>query len=489
MKKSRLFSLMAATMIATAASANFEYPEGSGVYYDIDDTGKAFVQWVDVSKVAGEVTIASEVNFEENNYAVTYFGEYGKFYGATGMTKVTIPASIDSIPEYWFQGCTNLEAVVIGSKKIGGNAFRGNAKLKNITLQEGVGLIYSAALCELPLLEAITLPSTLTLLGSWQFYNDTSLKEITFLGNVPTIEGDILNSVTSVTTINVPEGTRSAYVAALIAAGVTNANSIVSGEGTTPTGNFEFPEGSGVWYEVDDAGKAFVQWVDLSKVAGEVTIANEVESNGSKYPVAYFGEYGKFYGAENMTKVTIPASIDSIPEYWFQACTNLEAVVIGSKKIGGNAFRGDAKLKYITLEEGVEQVYPAAFCELPALETVTFPSTVTLVGSWQFYNNTSLKEITFKGNVPTIEDNLLTNVTTVTKITVPQGTKAVYVAALEAAGVANAASLVVEGESTGISSISRNHSASGELYNLQGQRVNVGTKGILIQNGKKILFR
>ena len=187
MKKTRLFSLMAATMIATAASANFEYPEGSGVYYDIDDVGKAFVQWVDVSKVAGEVTIASEVNFEENNYAVTYFGEYGKFYGSTGMTKVTIPASIDSIPEYWFQGCTNLEAVVIGSKKIGGNAFRGNAKLKDITLQEGVELIYSAALCELPLLETITLPSTLTLLGSWQFYNDTSLKEITFLGDVKII--------------------------------------------------------------------------------------------------------------------------------------------------------------------------------------------------------------------------------------------------------------------------------------------------------------
>ena len=258
---------------------------------------------------------------------------------------------------------------------------------------------------------------------------------------------------------------------------------------TAASANFEYPEGSGIYYDIDDAGKAFVQWVDVSKVAGEVTIASEVNFEENTYAVTYFGEYGKFYGSTGMTKVTIPASIDSIPEYWFQGCTNLEAVVIGSKKIGGNAFRGDAKLKNITLEEGVEQVYPAAFCELPALETVTFPSTVTLVGSWQFYNNTSLKEITFKGNVPTIEDNLLTNVTTVTKITVPQGTKAAYVAALEAAGVANAASLVVEGESTGISSINRNHSASGELYNLQGQHVNVGTKGILIQNGKKILFR
>lgn len=258
---------------------------------------------------------------------------------------------------------------------------------------------------------------------------------------------------------------------------------------TAASANFEYPEGSGVYYDIDDDGKAYVQWVDVSKVTGEVTIASEVTYDENTYAVTYFGEYGKFYGSTGLTKVTIPASIDSIPDYGFQGCTNLETVVIGSKKIGGNAFRGDTKLKSITLEEGVEQVYPAAFCELPALETASFPSTVTLVGSWQFYNNTSMKEITFNGNVPTIEDNLLTSVTTVTKITVPQGTKDAYVAALETAGVTNAASLVVEGVTLGISSIIRSQSTNGEFYNLQGQRVNAGTRGILIRNGKKILFR
>lgn len=259
---------------------------------------------------------------------------------------------------------------------------------------------------------------------------------------------------------------------------------------TAASANFEYPEGSGIYYDIDEAGKAYVQWVDVSKVNGEVTIASEVDYDENTYAVTYFGEYGKFYGSTGMTKVTIPASIDSIPEYWFQGCSNLESVVIGSRKIGGNAFRGDAKLKNITLEEGVEQIYPAAFCELPALESITIPSTVTMIGSWQFYNNTVLKEITFNGNVPTIESDLLNSVTTVTKIAVPKGTKDAYITALEAAGVTNAANLVVEGSTTGIKSIGYLPSAvDNYVYNLQGQRVTPGTKGILIRNGKKFVVR
>lgn len=255
----------------------------------------------------------------------------------------------------------------------------------------------------------------------------------------------------------------------------------------TANANFEYPEGSGVYYDIDN-DKAFVQWVDVNKVANDVTIASEVEYDGTKYPVTYFGEYGKFYGSHNMTSVTVPASICEIPGYWFQDCTSLVSAIINSKTIGENAFRGDQKLAYVNLNEGVEVLGSAAFCELPSLETITIPSTVTQIDSWQFYNDTKLKEITFKGSVPAIGSDFLTGVMTVTKITVPNGQKEAYIPVLEEAGVTNAREIVEEATPTSIVNAIMDLSADDEnYYNIMGQPVAPDTKGILIHKSKKYI--
>ena len=82
------------------ALANFEYPSGSGVYYDIDNTDPsnpvAFVQWVD--SPSGEVTIQSTVEYDSKTYTVTYFGESGTFKSKTAITSITIPSTITEIP-------------------------------------------------------------------------------------------------------------------------------------------------------------------------------------------------------------------------------------------------------------------------------------------------------------------------------------------------------------------------------------------------------
>ena len=44
--------------------------------------------------------------------SVTSIGDYA-FYGCTGLTSVTIPASVTSIGDYAFYGCTGLTSVTI----------------------------------------------------------------------------------------------------------------------------------------------------------------------------------------------------------------------------------------------------------------------------------------------------------------------------------------------------------------------------------------
>lgn len=256
----------------------------------------------------------------------------------------------------------------------------------------------------------------------------------------------------------------------------------------TAQANFQYPDGSGIYFDIDGDGKAFVQYVDVNAVSGDVVIPESVEYDGSSYPVCYFGEYAKFYGAHAMTSVVIPSSISDIPGYWFQDCTNLASVTVGCKTIGENAFRGDAKLGSVILKDGVESIGAAALCELTSLKTITLPASITEIGSWQFYNNTSLAEITFNGNVPSIGSDFLNGVTSVTKITVPTGQKDSYIAALNAAGVTNAGDIVVESTTTGIESIVEDSSENDmKYYNLQGQPVDPDTKGIVIHNGKKYI--
>ncbi len=92
------------------------------------------------------------------------------FYGASKLTSVIIPSSITSIGEYAFKFCSSLKSITIPAtvKSIGNGAFYGCTSLANVYFREGLQTIGGYAF-ENTALTAVSLPSTVTSIGSYAF--------------------------------------------------------------------------------------------------------------------------------------------------------------------------------------------------------------------------------------------------------------------------------------------------------------------------------
>jgi hypothetical protein len=133
----------------------------------------------------------------------------GAFAGCSSLSSVTLPESLVSIGERAFTGC-GLTSVVVPSGAIGHSAFESCRSLTNAILKRGVSLgplafsfcinltqielpedlknIPNGTFAECIRLARITIPSSVTAIGSYAFSShDSSLSAIYFEGNAPTV--------------------------------------------------------------------------------------------------------------------------------------------------------------------------------------------------------------------------------------------------------------------------------------------------------------
>lgn len=198
MKKFNVILIAMLLGVCGQTMANFEYPSGSGIYYEIDNTDTqnpvAYVQWVD--SPSGDVTIQGTVEYDSKTYNVTYFGEYGKFSEKTAVTSVTIPSTITAIPASCFYGCTGLTSVNLPSSitSIGEYAFQNCTGLKSITI-----------------------PANVTSIGNSAFQGCDNITSLTFEGTTPPTIGNQAFSTSAAPwywsncIITVPDGAVSNY--------------------------------------------------------------------------------------------------------------------------------------------------------------------------------------------------------------------------------------------------------------------------------------
>ena len=94
--------------------------------------------------------------------SVTEIGD-NAFYGCTSLTSVTIPDSVTKIGDWAFDGCTSLTSITIGDSvtEIGDNAFYGCTSLTSVTI-----------------------PDSVTKIGDWAFDGCKSLKEVYYKGDL-----------------------------------------------------------------------------------------------------------------------------------------------------------------------------------------------------------------------------------------------------------------------------------------------------------------
>ena len=238
------------------------------LYYQLIENGTAYVtceknESGNYSGLTGEVTIKNSITNDGLEYKVTYVGP-DAFRYATGITKVNLPKDLDSICGHAFSGCTKLAEINLpstltslsgdafegtqlltdkedangavyhdgcllalakqlpadytvkaGTRLIASKVFRGQNSITSLTLPEGVKVLCDEALCDMPNLKTISLPSTLWRMDNYSFLNNcTSLTAIYNFKDQPYNELDI-NSFKGLDkkacTLYVPKGCKGRY--------------------------------------------------------------------------------------------------------------------------------------------------------------------------------------------------------------------------------------------------------------------------------------
>ena len=303
----------------TAAQAQFDYTTNAdGVSITI--TG--------YTGPGGAVTIPTNIN----GLTVTSIGEEA-FLLYSGLTSVGIPGSVTNIGSGAFEQCKNLTNVIMdnGVTSIGTGAFGDCSFLANVVLPNGLISIGGNAFVYCASLTNVTIPDSVTNIGSAAFAA-SGLMSVTIPAIVSNIGSEAFGGNPDLTSVTVP--------------------------GSLFSGQYDF-------YAVFGYG------LNLKTV----TIANGVTSIAE-------GFFGGMYGGDNqLTSVSIPASVTNIADYAFDQCFGLTNV---------------------TLSYGLSTIGEQAFFDCSHITNLTIPASVTYIGASAFSACAYMSGDFFAGNAPTV---------------------------------------------------------------------------------------
>lgn len=225
-------------------------------YITYRQTSSNTVEVVNAVPVGGKITIPSTVFSEDSHYNVTGIAD-SAFYGQDTLVSISLPSSIQYIGNNAFNGCTNLRDVNINLMEslqtIGEKAFYGCTALESIVIPEEIQSIGNGAFnycknltylslptglknipdecfvfCPLGAeiivpegvetigirgfafsysaekVTRITLPSTITEIKDYAFFNRNVLKEVICLAPTPPALGEKVFSHSNIAIVYVP---------------------------------------------------------------------------------------------------------------------------------------------------------------------------------------------------------------------------------------------------------------------------------------------
>ena len=125
-----------------------------------------------------------------------------------------------------------------------------------------------------------------------------------------------------------------------------------------------------------------------------------------------------FKGDIKLKEVTIQSGVETIGWEAFDGCTSLKEVTIqsGVKKIGTAAFSDCTGLEKITIPNSVNYIFGYAFSGCTSLKEVTIPSSVIRIEKEAFSGCRSLKEVTIPSSVIRIEEEAFSSCTSLKEI-------------------------------------------------------------------------
>ena len=269
------------------------------------------------------------------------------FYKNTSLRRVVLPEGLQSIADSAFEGCENLEEVVIPSTvtEIGGLAFNDCGHLKNVTLPEGLQTIEKLTFQNCAALKRANIPSTVTAIEANAFYGCKSLESLSLPEGLERVERGAFAECDSIKSVHIP--------ASLKSIGLT----------------------------------AFGYCDSLTEITVDAANPNYVSLDGALYT----GRVGNLYQL-----IACPAGK-----------TGGFLVQEGATWIYEEAFGGCAKLTSIDLAETVAKIDPRAFVQCHGLTSMDIPSQVGTVYGKTFCDCQELQSITVRSAATHLDPNFV----------------------------------------------------------------------------------
>jgi hypothetical protein len=324
-------------------------------------------------------------------------------HGATG--DVTIPGTVTSFVENALAGAplTKVDmSACTGLTTIAMNSFQYCTALEEVVFSAATKTISNEVFDGCTALEEITLPSALTSVQGRAFRGCTGIKVITLPSTLTSLTGDAFNTIAS------PE---------LVIKIPQNLTYTLTYNNFPPQAVYAIlPAGTGT-YEVFENGKLLVRNKEL--VVASTAFSGPLVLDAS---ITSFAQYA-FRNHTGITSVDMSActGLTGIASYAFDGAA-LTAVTFPASltSLGTYAFQNTG-LSSVDLSActGLTGIGNYAFYNTTALTSVTFPPNLTSIGNYVFTGAAALTTVTFPPKLTSIGTNAFQNAAALSSVTLP----------------------------------------------------------------------
>lgn len=347
----------------------------------------------------------SEVTFPASLKTI----EKSAFGYCRNLSEVKLPASLTTIQSYVFNGCSALKTVFYDGSLAQWNHITANKDADNDADKDVLGYScpslvtgdYTAQFISVkddpfayppPKTVTITkytgtestviLPSTIsswpvTKIGEDALKDNTTITSVTIPASVTEIGSNAFAGCTNLTSVH--------YAGDWSNLTIQSGNPAVQDAANEQLFDFEF---------TPDNTAVIVTNYKYNGAAADVTIPSRYKGK----PVTTIGHAAFFNSA--VTSVTIPDSVTSISDDAFVNCPQLTNISIPNSVtyIGFFAFGSCTSLKSITLPSSLSSISGALFSGCSQLTTIHIPVSVTSIGNNAFADCPSLMTVTYPGS-------------------------------------------------------------------------------------------
>lgn len=394
-------------LLLTATFANAHDFKIGGVYYNIISKTTNVEVCAGETFYSGNIEIPPTVTYSEQTYNVTRIGE-NAFNNCTGLTSISIPASVTSIGSNAFSGC-NTEVF----KKA---RFASVEALCNITFEnKEANPLFVAHHLYLGSNEnaetTFTVPANISQIKAYTFVGCSDIKIFRLSDNVNEIGQDAFEGChfTEVHYHSLDQMKGIDY-------GIGNSNPMAFADAVL-VGSSAMP--TTITFNANVKARAFkgakslrtITFESGIKEIGEEAFLGCTNLTSVEIP-SFITDIGRnaFRGCSELTTANIQASLSgsTLPEGIFRDCSKLTTVTLASgiSVIGNNAFWGCTKLSVLPSTPNLSSIGQYAFSNT-GFTVLEIPASIASIGQYAFSSCAKLVHITFKNgdNKLTINEN------------------------------------------------------------------------------------